>query len=238
MLHSFYRMPAILYIAGVPTQVTLRWYKAPDGAKQLPFPSAIFSHVWDNNPGESQPGEIGEVGFPRTWDPGENHGYQGQCYRGDPSWFATGQLPALPVAPSPCLCQILPAQAAGGLVLTGAATGFAALTSCVQCPGGAPANWTMTVAGATGLFANVNGTWTVPYLSGCTWTLTLATNNLRSVTFAGGLWQIRIQSHPGSPVMVWNPTTSFACEAPNLYWTVSGTQPVGAPTSVQITPGP
>lgn len=119
-LHSFYRMPCKLVIGGVPTTVTLRWYKAPAGAQRLPFGSAIFSHVWDNNPGESIPGEIGEVGAPRTWDPGNNVGYQGQCYRGDPTWFQTGQLPALAGIPaSPCLCQIPPAFGSGTLVLGG-----------------------------------------------------------------------------------------------------------------------
>jgi len=122
MLHSFYTMPIWLYVGGVKQQFTIRWYKAPAGAKPFPYPSAIFSHVWDNNPGESVPGEVGEIGFPRTWDPGQNNGYQGQCFRGDPLWFQTGQLPALDtITPSPCICQVGPLAASGGIVLSGAA---------------------------------------------------------------------------------------------------------------------
>ena len=124
MLHSYYTMPIILYRGGVPTTYTVRWYKAPVGAKYLAIPSCIFSHVWDNNPGESIPGEVGEVGAPRTWDKGDNRGgYQGQCFRGDPAWFATGKLPGVLPAPDPsCLCSIPPAVASGGMMLGGAAT--------------------------------------------------------------------------------------------------------------------
>lgn len=122
VLHTCYTMPINIVVGGVPTVAHIRWYKAPAGAKQLPFASAFFTHVWDNNPGESVPGEIGEVGYPRVFDEGTNPGYQGQCYRGDPSWFGTGQLPALnTITPSPCLCQIPPAIAGGGLVLAGSA---------------------------------------------------------------------------------------------------------------------
>lgn len=120
-LHSFYRMPVNLVVGGVPTTATIRWYKAPAGAKYLPFPTTFFSHVWDSDQ-ENFPADPGEVGYPRTWDPGRNPGYQGQCYIGDPSWFATGHLPALPLpAPGPCVCQIPPAGGAGALVLAGSA---------------------------------------------------------------------------------------------------------------------
>lgn len=169
-LHSFYRMPAILIIGGVPTVVTLRWYKAPAGAQRLPFGSAIFSHVWDNNPGESIPGEIGEVGAPRTWDPGNNVGYQGQCYRGDPTWFQTGQLPALAgIPPSPCLCQIVPAVGSGTLVLSGSAIGAIATLGCSHCPQGAPRTWFSTAAGGVGTYAVFNGKHSFNYVSGCLW---------------------------------------------------------------------
>lgn len=167
-LHSFYRMPMNIVIGGVPTVVTLRWYKAPAGAKPLPFPSFVFSHVWDNNPGESLAGELGEVGYPRTWDAGTNPGYQGQCYRGNPQWFQTGLLPPLAsIAPSPCLCQIPPAQAAGGLVLGGAASATVG-SLCGFCPGGtAPSKWTATVSGGVNAWASVNGTVTMVRISPC-----------------------------------------------------------------------
>lgn len=127
-LHSFYTMPMNIFIGGVPTVVHVRWYRAPAGARYLPFPSTIFSHVWDNNPGESITGEIGEVGSPRTWNVGDNPGYQGRCWRGDPAWFASGMLPPLAsIAPSPCLCQIPPAVGSGGLVLGGSAVALTAV---------------------------------------------------------------------------------------------------------------
>jgi hypothetical protein len=122
-LSSFYTMPCLLTVGGQPVQTTIRWYKAPKGAKILPFPSVFFSHINDADPGESVPGEPGEVGHPRTWDRGDNPGYQGQCWRGDPAWYASGALPTLNTIPaSPCNCRIPPAVAAGGVVLGGAAT--------------------------------------------------------------------------------------------------------------------
>lgn len=237
MLHSFYRMPAILYVAGVPTRVTLRWYKAPAGAKQLPFPSTIFSHVWDNNPGESQPGEIGEVGYPRTWDPGDNHGYQGQCYRGDPAWFQTGQLPALPLPASPCGCQIPPAQAAGGFVLAGSAVGVAALTTCTQCPAGAPVRWSLNLSGATGAWAALNGTWTLAYVSGCNWQFTIAAGKVVQLQFFAGAWQVRMQNsgQPGSPSFL-RLASAFNCFGASSYTNQGGSADPAAPQLGQATP--
>lgn len=132
-LHDFYTMPALIYVGGVPTTVHLRWYRAPAGAKILPIPNAIHaSSVWEADDGYS--GQVGELYQPRAWDPGRNVGYQGQCYLGDPSWFATGQLPAYVLTqappPSACLCKIPPAQASGALVLSGSAT--ASTSICQQ----------------------------------------------------------------------------------------------------------
>lgn len=230
-LHSFYRMPVNLVIGGVPTVATLRWFKAPAGAKRLPFPSAIFSHVWDNNPGESVPGEIGEVGSPRTWDPGNNVGYQGQCYRGDPAWFATGNLPPLAsIAPSPCLCVIPPAVGSGTLVMGGAALGAVATRGCSQCPNGAQANWRITVAGGTGSFAIFNGSYLAPYKSQCFWQLGTPSNG-RVVQYPlGGPWQVALSS--GSVSAQYHVSGAFDCLAGgafNLFFN-SPTSGVPAPT--------
>lgn len=160
-LSSFYEMPCLVSIAGQVVQTTIRWYRAPVGAKPLPFPTTFFSHINDNNPGESIPGELGEVGFPRTWDAGRNPGYQGQCYRGDPAWFATGQLPTVSSIPtSACLCQIPPAVGNGGVVLGGTAVVIAANANCGFTPKGAPVRYKVQVAGGSGVFAAVNGVYT------------------------------------------------------------------------------
>jgi hypothetical protein len=122
-LHDYYTKSINIWVGGVLTPATIRWYRAPAGAKYFPLPHSYFSRVWDNNYEGyvAEPGETTRHG--RTWDPGRNPGYQGQCYRGDPAWFATGQLPPLnSIQPSACLCQIPPAMGAGGLVLGGSAS--------------------------------------------------------------------------------------------------------------------
>lgn len=231
ILHSFYTMPVNLIIGGVPTVAHVRWYKAPAGAKFLPFPSAIFSHVWDNNPGESVPGEIGEVGFPRTWDPGRNTGYQGQCFRGQQSWFQTGQLPALPLPSSPCNCQIPPAAASGGLVLTGSAPVIPADASCPQCPHGAPLKWSLSVAGGSGFFNGSSGTFTLSKIGSCSWRI-ITGGFTYALAFTGGVWLVAITG--GAHSAQYLPATSFACLGITEWNLVSGA--VGAPTQVASMP--
>lgn len=130
-LHSFYSKSVNIWIAGVKTPATIRWYRAPAGAKILPFPHSFFSRVWDNDYEHylDEPGEATRFG--RTWDAGRNPGYQGQCYRGDPEWFQTGQLPPLEsIPPSDCLCQLPPLQSTGGIILGGSA--LVSSTVCQQ----------------------------------------------------------------------------------------------------------
>lgn len=235
-LHSFYRMPCKLIIGGVPTIVTLRWYKAPAGAQRLPFGSAIFSHVWDNNPGESIPGEIGEVGAPRTWDPGNNVGYQGQCYRGDPTWFQTGQLPALAGIPaSPCLCQIPPAFGSGTLMLSGSAVAFVPVLGCAQCPRGAPPAWSLTVVGASAGLSWSNGTWRLPYISGCNWSLTVGAGRTLQVIFSGGTWIVRVHDSAIPATAVLAVEGSFACLGTSFFQE-TGSPPPYFPTGARTDP--
>jgi hypothetical protein len=197
-LHSFYTIPALIYVGGVPTTVHLRWFRAPPGAKLLPVPNAFHaSSVWENDEGYG--GGVGEVYQPRVEDPGRNVGYQGQCYLGDPSWFATGQLPAyvLTQAPptSPCLCQIPPAQAAGGLVLTGAAVAYRGVATCPQ--GALAYSWTIVVPAGTGQFAPFVGTYTMLWFNGCqVFHGVPAAGKSWQQDFQFGIWKVRLTSIP------------------------------------------
>lgn len=242
MLHSFYTMPINIVIGGVPTQTTVRWYKAPAGAKYLGIPTAIFSHVWDNNPGESVPGEIGELGSPRTWDPGRNPGYQGQCFRGDPTWFATGLIPALStVPPSPCNCRVAPAVGSGGVLLSGAATVYPALPGCGTCPNGVPARWIVEVAGGTGAYAASNGQWVLVSLGfPCTWQLQRSgpggvyqTSLQYNINQPG--WQVDVSSPLAFGTQLYNFVGQFPCFGVSTNWVAFSPQS-GAPTSISVQP--
>jgi hypothetical protein len=169
-LHSFYSMPVNLWVGGVLHPTTIRWYRAPAGAKLFPYPNAFYAKsVWDNH--DEIDGEPGELGEPRTWDPGRNVGYQGQCFLGDPSWFKTGQLPAYVLTqappPSPCLCQIPPAIAAGGLVLGGAAAA-SKQTPPTGCPFAATQRYTVRLSGvankACSTCSLIDGIFTLTYI--------------------------------------------------------------------------
>lgn len=235
-LHDYYTMPINIVIGGVPTQTTIRWFKAPKGAKYLPFPSAIFSHVWDNDPGESMPGEIGEVGSPRVWDPGRNPGYQGQCYRGDPSWFQTGQLPPLnTIQPSPCLCQIPPAIADGGLLLGGAANVLTTL-SCPQCPRGAPTRWKLTATGGTLQSGLWNGVYTLSSTGGCAWSYALPNGLTWNLAFLFGGWQVRLDNQPQSVHAWYNVNGAFQCLGSNPSWAVFSQTATGTAPTLDLEP--
>jgi hypothetical protein len=132
MLHSFYRMPVTIYVGGRPVRTWVRWYKAPPGAKKLPFPSFIYSRVW-SQPHQDDGPELGERGFPRVWTRGSNPGFQGQNYIGQPEWFMTGELPESvltdPLPDVPAWCCIPPAGLPGKFILKGAAVGSGGLPS-------------------------------------------------------------------------------------------------------------
>lgn len=121
MLHSFYRMPVRIQVGGRPYKTWIRWYRAPAGAKQLPFPTVFSSDVWSNTFEKHPPG-VGEIGHPRVWDRGLNtDGYLGQCFVGEPEWFMTGQLPAEALCGDPpelpVCCKQQPAMPSGDLIL-------------------------------------------------------------------------------------------------------------------------
>lgn len=227
-LHSFYTMPINIVIGGVPTRTTIRWFKAPAGAKFLPATWAIFSHVWDNDPGESVAGEIGEVGAPRVWDPGRNPGYQGQCFRGDSSWFQTGQLPPLnTIRPSACLCQIPSGIGQGGLVLGGAALPLPATFSCAQCPGGAPVTWALSFTQGTGDFFQFGNGVRVTLTHGCRWEFHRGSSNW-ILTFDLSLGWVFTVNQTGSAIFAtYVPVGSFNCLGPGV-WVLQSSNGTGA----------
>jgi len=205
-----------LNIGGVPTNVTLRWYKAPAGAKFLPFPSAIFSHVWDNT-NEADQDLVGEVGYPRTWDPGDNHGYQGQCYLGDPQWFQTGVLPPLAsiAPPSGCLCQIPPEVGTGGLILGGSASLCSLAPSgvgCSLCPGGTQSVWLVSLSGGTGGYAKFNGDTRIVQGANCNWfNNCFGLSFILRYNFPPGPWQVTVND--GTNLATYWISGAFDCMA-------------------------
>ncbi len=235
-LHSFYTKSVRIFVGGVPQTIPIRWFRAPAGAKALPIPNTFFSHVWDDH-GEAIDGEAGELPYGRKHDPGRNVGYQGQCYRGDPAWFATGQFPAgfpVGVAPGPCLCQIAPAQAAGGIVLAGAATAFRGWLGCTQCGGGAPLNWRLSVSGATGELAPCNGVWLLPNSGPCNWTFLGPDSTFFRIIYSIGAWHTIIDRLGSATEFL--PVGTFACAGTTVWRLNTNSGTGGPPTSVVSTP--
>jgi len=238
LLHSFYTMPINIWIGGTLYPATIRWFKAPANAQRFPLPTVFFSHV-DDSIGDAWPGEPGELGSPRTNDHGANPGYQGQCYIGDPMWFLTGQLPASvlnpPPQPSPCVCSIPPAIAAGGLVLGGSANYCQLVSSgagCSLCPGGTQTTWTVTIAGGSGAFAQFNGAVKVVQANNCNWSNTcFGFSYVLRYLFPPGPWAFTMAN--GATVATYHVSGSFDCMAGGTFALFSSSG-VGTPAPTVV----
>lgn len=145
MLHSFYRMPVLIIVAGKRYRTWIRWYRAPKNAKRLPFPTVFGTDVWQNTWEQHYPPGPGEIGHPRVWDPGRNvDGFLGQCYVGDPEWFMTGILPADVLTDEPpwlpVCCKVNPVTSTGSIIIQDA-------SSVVQPPTPATSSGAIVLAG-------------------------------------------------------------------------------------------
>ena len=90
IMRSCYTRQCQFYTGGGRPSV-IRWYRAPPGAKCLPFPSSIMSWNWSPKP--YPPNPIGEINTaPATWSNGRTPPTaRGQHWFGPPEWFEFGQ---------------------------------------------------------------------------------------------------------------------------------------------------
>lgn len=151
LLHSFYRRQVTIRVGGKLYRTWMRWYKAPDGAKQLPIPNAILADPWEAQH-EAWGIPVGHWLGPRKWDRGLNTGgYKGLCFVGRPEWYRTLDLPVdvlgLDAPPLPDCCRRNPATSSGAIILSSAshvdrpplpASSSGALILSSQSPAGPP----------------------------------------------------------------------------------------------------
>jgi hypothetical protein len=199
-----------IYVGGVEVVVPARWYFAPKGAKLFKGASIFASQVWAKIGEESAPGP-GEISRDRVWDRGLNPGYLGKCTVGEPSWFASGELPAgvldppIPALPDCCRQGHLCGAVIGGVL---------------------PDQTRLRVAGATGLAAAFNGDWTIPYDHTCDFTLIPVAGdgilwNIASAGTTANPWGISMNLRQGGVI-----TSGTAWLVPSNTW--DGTSAVSA----------
>lgn len=121
-----------IFIGGIPYIFPARWFFCNPGAKVFPGGHGCEASPWLSNyerndawgevtPYPTDPG----ASYSRGLDRGQNPGYAGQCFVGDPSWFVDGELPAdilsRPTFSLPPCCFVPPVESQGGLCVTGTA---------------------------------------------------------------------------------------------------------------------
>ena len=118
-LHSFYRRRVRIQIGDEWRWEWIRWFRAAADAKVFPTPHCFFSRTWTNQ--YTEPWPTGELDPRQVWDRGDNPGYPGQDFLGDPAWFAGSPLPAGvltdPTPPLPAYCCAPPQMADIGFIL-------------------------------------------------------------------------------------------------------------------------
>ena len=146
MVRRTYRT-TIRPFADDPTEVTIRWYPVEPGTPCLPIPSKINSLDWHTAPWlDHGPGEVWDA--PRRFYLGRaNPAATAKHYCGDPTWWALGEPPGLPLAPTEYdpsglpLCCLPNVVGYGGAAGGGTAivTGGGAYTSYGGAAGGGTA---------------------------------------------------------------------------------------------------
>lgn len=198
-LRTCYSTHFRLWIGGVETIVPARWFFAPKGAKEFAYPNAFVSNVWAKPGEESAPGP-GEIDRKRVWDPGGAAGYQGQCFLGDPEWFATGQLPAGVLNPP---IPFFPGCCRKGV-------------KCFLCSGGiGPNPMTVRASGGTGDFAVFNGTFNLPEVNDCSWAVQFAPGLFWQVAFGPQSFIVScVNSGPLHTESNWDMANDWSCFGP------------------------
>lgn len=245
-LRSCYQFTMRVYVGGQAVLLPARWFWCVRGAQPFPGVHGCESSVWLKNAEVNT--DWGEVTpYPtdpnaaniRGLDRGGNAGYPGQCFVGNPQWFLDGQLPAGildgPAPPFMPCCKPSPATATGGILLGGSAVPFvgAPVLGCAQCPGGAPATWLVHVAGGTGGFAALNGTWPLHYVNACGWSFVQGTFSHQLRFVGAGPWSLLMRNGVSANFAA-QPTTTMDCVYGGSYSVSSSVGAGTPPTSITV----
>lgn len=179
------------FVEGDPTAVTdATWYRCKKGAVAFPGAHAFGSPVWDIV--HPTPTTLGfdATASRRYYNGRRLNSSDGQKVAGHLEWFLTGapskaNLPRLTDG-TPVECIKPPfGKMLGGVsvpvaaAIGGKSVGGALVTTvipgapCTSCPGVTPATVVLTITGATGLAAVINGVWMLPQdvpTNPCLWT--------------------------------------------------------------------
>jgi hypothetical protein len=87
---------------------------------------------------------------------------------------------------------------------------------CTECPNGMPPRWDFTIFDAIGVFSAANGSWSLAYSAGCTWTQTrgavVATLRYDTTT---SFWDLRFSN--GASFVAYQNARPFSCCGKNVF---------------------
>lgn len=249
-LRSCYSFSMRVFVGGQAMTFPARWYFCAKGAKLFPSPHGAEASPWLKN--YEVNADWGEV-TPYPTDPtasasrgvdrGLNPGYPGLCFVGQPQWFVDGQLPPgilqKQPPPFPACCKPTPARSSGGIVLSGQATPGRGgiINTCILCPAGSPKLRSVSFSGGTGVWAVLNGRFTITYVAGCTWRFgALPGFQIELVgRVSPPTWNLSVSIPAPNRSALYSPAAPFDCVYGAPYSLVSSV-PAGAPPNCVVGP--
>lgn len=147
-------------------------------------------------------------------------------------WLKDGKL-LVDATGKPILCETCPCT-----------TGMACICTCTSCPDGAPAEWTITLAGIlNGLCGdcdNLNTTFTFTYASGCIWACPLefcgGDPDFITFSYSGTSWELQFPASAGSTAYSVAEAAGDCTAVKTLAFVSTGLSCINWPLTVDVIP--